>query len=62
MDRLTVTDVGVKAKSKLEVYRILTTEGGIYLPPSKEWNYQYIRDIVTGNKLVRKLIIYYLVH
>ena len=36
MERLTVTDVGVRAKSKLEVYRILSKEKGIYLPPSKE--------------------------
>ena len=35
-DKLSVLDVGVKAKSKLEIYRILTTEGGIYLPPPKE--------------------------
>ena len=62
MEKLTVTDVGIKAKSKLEVYRVLTTEGGVYLPPAKEWNYQYIRDIVTGNKLVRHPIILYLVH
>ena len=51
-DKLSVLDVGVKAKSKLEIYRILTTEGGIYLPPPKEWNYQFIRDIITGAKLV----------
>ena len=36
MEKLTVTDVGIKAKSKLEVYRVLTTEGGVYLPPAKE--------------------------
>ena len=51
-DKFTVLDVGIKAKSKLEIYWVLTTEGGIYLPPIKEWNYQFIRDIITGAKLV----------
>ena len=36
MEKLTVVDVGIKAKSKLEVYRVLTTEGGVYLSPVKE--------------------------
>ena len=35
-DRLTIADVTVKAKSKVEVYRVLKTEGGVYLPPIKE--------------------------
>ena len=30
---LTVNEIGAKAKSKQEVYRILSTEGEIYLPP-----------------------------
>ena len=48
----TVTDISIKAKSKIELYRILTTEGDVYLPPSKEWNYQFIRYVITGKKLV----------
>ena len=32
-NNLTVTDVAVKAKSRLELYRILTTEGDVFLPP-----------------------------
>ena len=28
------------------------TEGEVYLLPIKEWNYQYVWDIITGNKLV----------
>ena len=35
-DIFTVLDVRIKAKSKLEIYRVLTPEGGIYLPPIKE--------------------------
>ena len=35
-DILKVTDLSIKAKSKIELYRILTTEGDVFLPPSKE--------------------------
>ena len=51
-EKLTVLDCGVKGKSKIEIYRILTTEGGVYLPPAKECNYQFIRAIMTGDKKV----------
>ena len=30
---ITVLDIAIKAKSKKEVFRILTTEGELYLPP-----------------------------
>lgn len=53
-DKLPVVDCGVKARSKIEVYRVLTTEGGVYLPPAKECNYKWIRAIITGEKLVRR--------
>ena len=29
---ITINDISIKAKSKKEVYMILTVEGGIYLP------------------------------
>ena len=32
-DKLTVQLVGQKARSKTELYRLLTTESKIYLPP-----------------------------
>ena len=35
-DILKVTDLSIKAKSKIELYRILTTEGDVFLPPPKE--------------------------
>ena len=61
-DIFTVLDVRIKAKSKLEIYRVLTPEGDIYLPPIKEWNYQFIRDIISGAKLVCFKNEYVLVH
>ena len=56
-NNLIVTDVAVKAKSKLELYRILTTEGDVFLPPLKEWNHKFIWMIITGEKLVNQLLI-----
>ena len=51
-DTLTVDMVGLKAKSKREMYLLLATDGQIYLPPLKEANYLYIRGILTGKKKV----------
>ena len=51
-DQLTVYSLGIKARSKIEVYRLLTTEGGVYLPPVNEVNYQYLKSIIAGEKLV----------
>ena len=51
-DHLTVYSLGIKARSKIEVYRLLTTEGGVYLPPVNEVNYQYLKSIIAGEKLV----------
>ena len=45
-------DISIKAKSKVELYRALTTEAEVYLPPYKECNYKFIRDIIAGNKKV----------
>ena len=47
-EKLTVTEVGVKAKSKAKVYRVTTTEGGICMSPLKELNYQYIKTLLQG--------------
>ena len=52
---LKVTDLSIKAKSKIELDRILTTEGDVFLPPSKEWSIDFIRDIISGKKLVSLL-------
>ena len=47
---LTVSEVGERAKSKVEVYRILATEGRAYLPDVKNINYSFLRSIITGGK------------
>ena len=55
-NNLTVDMVGLKAKSKREMYLLLSTDAQIYLPPLKEANYLYIRGILTGKKKVRDSI------
>ena len=47
----TLNDVAIKARSKKEVYYVLTTEGGIYLPPIIDANSSYLKEIVRGTKL-----------
>ena len=56
--------IGLKAKSKKEMYRLLASDGQIYLPPLKEANYKYIRGILTGKKKVSLLLLFHtpLVH
>ena len=49
---LTTMEFGVKARSKNEVYRLLATEGNLYLPPMKESNYDYIANLLCGDKRV----------
>ena len=52
MQHLTTIELGLKAKSKNEVYILLVTEGGLHLPPMKEANYYYIASILCGDKQV----------
>ena len=54
-DILKFTDLLIKAESKIELYRILTTDGDVFFPPSKEWSIDFIRDIISGKKLVSLL-------
>ena len=47
---LTWSMIGLKAKSKKEIYRFMVTDADVYLPPLKEADYKYIRGILTGVK------------
>ena len=47
---INVSQLGTKAKSKNEMYRILTVEAKIYLPPQKECSIYFIRNIFHGRK------------
>ena len=47
---LNLVQAGVKAKSKKEVYRVLTSEAGIFLPPIHDAPMDFIREICEGKK------------
>ena len=57
MDRVTdfsINDLAAKCRSKSEVYQILATEGGVYLPPMQDATQKYLRDLLRGHKLYIK--------
>ena len=41
-----------KMKSKLDIYRVLSTEGQLYLPPYNEVTMDFLSDIIQGKKKV----------
>ena len=45
--------LGMKAQTKNELYRLLTVEAKLYLPPQKETSIYFIRGIINGRKKVR---------
>ena len=45
-------EMALKWTTKAEVYKVLTTTGGIYLPPVDQINWDSIRDILSEEKLV----------
>ena len=49
-NNLTVNDLSVKFKSKIELYNVLTREGDVYLPPKQDSTQKSLRDIMLGNK------------
>ena len=51
-ETITTNEIGNKAKSKHEVYRLLATEGDIFLPPQKEANHSYLSDVISGKTMV----------
>ena len=59
MEKATINfnEIGYKAKSKHELYRILVTKGDLYLPPEKEASMLYISQIVIGHTKVSFIFI-----
>ena len=46
----------IKARTKNELYRLLTPEASLYLPPRKETSIYFVRDIVQGRKKVSRFL------
>ena len=51
-NKLSLHMLGIKAKTKNELYRLLTTEANLYLPPQRETSIYFVRDIIHGRKRV----------
>ena len=49
---LNLIEVGGKARSKLELYKLLTVDGHLYLPPYKYCSVNFMADIIEGNRKV----------
>lgn len=45
MKKCNIRELSTKAQTKAEIYQILTIEGGLYLPPQKDTNMKFIRQI-----------------
>ena len=54
---MNINYLGTEAQSKNELYRMLTVEAKLYLPPQKETSIYFIRGILNGTK---KVTLYYL--
>ena len=50
--RVNLLEVSSKAQSKPEMYRLLTVEEGLYLPPQDQTNMEFISDIAFQVKKV----------
>ena len=57
MERINLLEVENVAKIKHEIYRILTVEGGMYLPPEKECSISFISEIWIGDKKIRLFLL-----
>ena len=55
-DQMSYRELGLKAQSKKELYHLLTTDIGIYLPSIQEANAKYLSDVLGGAKNISLLI------
>ena len=52
MQEVNLNDMKLKARSKAEVYRLLTQEAGVYFPPVQLTTHVFLNEILTGSKHV----------
>ena len=55
---ITAKQFGIAARSKKEVYSVITCQGDYYLPTIQSTRADFIADILTGEKKVYKLNIW----
>ena len=62
MEEITQIDLSklaVKARSKRELYEVLLSDCGVYMPPIQFANADYVRGVVTGLIKVRFIMLAY---
>ena len=47
---ITISDIAIRAKSKKEIFHVLTVGGGLYFSPINDSNKKYIQNIMKGFK------------
>ena len=50
--QVNLLNLGGKARSRYELYKMLIVEGHLYLPPYKYWSVDFMADIIEGKKKV----------
>ena len=48
-----VSELGIKARTKSELYKLLTIERKLFLPPASDTSIEFIGEIRRGDKKVR---------
>ena len=56
---INLLEVGDKARTKGELYRILTAEGHLYLPPYKYCSVDFMADIIEGKRNVNRSCLFW---
>jgi hypothetical protein len=52
VEEVNLLELGSKAQSKYELYKMLTNDGEFYLPPYKECTVKFIAEMLKDNKKV----------
>ena len=60
IDPIDLSKLAVKARSKKELYDVLLSDCGIYMPPIQFANADYVRGVVTGLIKVGFIVAIYL--
>jgi hypothetical protein len=55
-ESMNTKELGVVCQSKNDMYKVLQVTGDIYLPPVEQANYEFIAQLVSGEKEVCVLL------
>ena len=52
LEAINLNILGTKAQSKVEMYRLLTVDANLFLPPQRDTSIYFIRDIIENRRKV----------